>query len=80
MTKVPEEKADAIDQFLRAIAKDKSPESKSDRKADAVAWNNWWQKEGAQLTLVPGTKNQEALKNFLVVESFNQEKNPGAFC
>ena len=77
MTKVSGEKADAIDQFLRAIAKDKSPESKSDSKADAAAWNIWWQKEGGQLTLVPGTKNQEILKNFLVVESFNQEKKSG---
>ena len=77
MTKVSVEKADAIDQFLRAIAKDKSPESKSDSKADAAAWNIWWQKEGSQLTLVPGTKNQEILKNFLVVESFNQEKKSG---
>ena len=77
MTKVPAEKAEAIDQTLRAIAKDKSPESKNDSKVDAVAWNTWWQKEGTQLVLTPGLKNQEALKNFLVVESFNQEKKSG---
>jgi len=77
MTKVPAEKAEAIDQTLRAIAKDKSPESKNDSKVDAAAWNTWWQKEGTQLVLTPGFKNQEALKNFLVVESFNQEKKSG---
>ena len=77
MTKVPAEKAEAIDQTLRAIAKDKSPESKNDSKVDAAAWNTWWQKEGTQLVLTPGLKNQEALKNFLVVESFNQEKKSG---
>jgi HEAT repeat protein len=77
MTKVPAEKAEAIDQTLRAIAKDKSPESKNDSKVDAVAWNTWWQKEGTQLVLTPGAKVQEALKNFLVVESFNQEKKSG---
>lgn len=77
MTKVPAEKVEAIDQTLRAIAKDKSPESKNDSKVDAVAWNTWWQKEGTQLVLTPGLKNQEALKNFLVVESFNQEKKSG---
>jgi len=77
MTKVPAEKAEAIDQTLRAIAKEKSPESKNDSKADAAAWNTWWQKEGTQLVLTPGFKNQEALKNFLVVESFNQEKKSG---
>ena len=77
MTKVPAEKAEAIDQTLRAIAKEKSPESKNDSKVDAAAWNTWWQKEGTQLVLTPGFKNQEALKNFLVVESFNQEKKSG---
>ena len=77
MTKVPAEKAEAIDQTLRAIAKEKSPESKNDSKADAAAWNTWWQKEGTQLVLTPGLKNHEALKNFLVVESFNQEKKSG---
>jgi len=77
MTKVPAEKAEAIDQTLRAIAKDKSPESKNDSKVDAAAWNTWWQKEGTQLVLTPGLKNHEALKNFLVVESFNQEKKSG---
>jgi HEAT repeat protein len=77
ITKVPAEKTSAIDQTLRAIAKDKSPESKSDSKVDAVAWNTWWQKEGTQLVLTTETKVQEALKNFLVVESFNQEKKSG---
>jgi hypothetical protein len=77
MTKVPAEKAEAIDQTLRAIAKEKSPESKNDSKVDAAAWNTWWQKEGTQLVLTPGLKNHEALKNFLVVESFNQEKKSG---
>lgn len=77
MTKVPAEKTEAIDQTLRAIAKDKSPESKNDSKADAVAWSTWWQKEGTQIVLTPGAKTQEALKNFLVVESFNQEKKSG---
>ena len=77
MTKVPPEKAEAIDQTLRAIAKDKSPESKNDSKVDTAAWNTWWQKEGTQLVLIPGAKTQEALKNFLVVESFNQEKKSG---
>ena len=77
MTKVPAEKVEAIDQTLRAIAKDKSPESKNDSKVDAAAWNTWWQKEGTQLVLTPGLKNHEALKNFLVVESFNQEKKSG---
>ena len=77
MTKVPAEKAEAIDQTLRVIAKDKSPESKNDSKMDAAAWNTWWQKEGNQLVLTPGLKNQEALKNFLVVDSFNQEKKSG---
>lgn len=77
MTKVPAEKAEVIDQTLRAIAKDKSPESKNDSKVDAAAWNTWWQKEGTQLVLTPGAKVQEALKNFLVVESFNQEKKSG---
>ena len=57
MTKVPAEKVEAIDQTLRAIAKDKSPESKNDSKVDAVAWNTWWQKEGTQLVLTPGLKN-----------------------
>ena len=77
MTKVPAEKAETIDQTLRAIAKDKSPDSKNDSKADAAAWNTWWQKEGTQIVLTPGAKTQEALKNFLVVESFNQEKKSG---
>ena len=77
MTKVPAEKAETIDQTLRAIAKDKSPESKNDNKADAAAWNTWWLKEGTQLVLTPGAKVQDALKNFLVVESFNQEKKSG---
>ena len=77
ITKVPAEKAETIDQTLRAIAKDKSPDSKNDSKADAAAWNTWWQKEGTQLVLTPGAKTQEALKNFLVVESFNQEKKSG---
>lgn len=77
MTKVPVEKAEAIDQILREIAKDKSPESKNDTKADSAAWNIWWQKEGAQLVLNPGAKSQEPLKNFLVVESFNQDKKSG---
>ncbi len=77
MSKVPREKAETIDQFLRVIAKDKSPESKNDAKADSAAWNTWWQKEGGQLVLTPGAKNQEPLKNFLVVESFNQEKKSG---
>ena len=77
LTKVPAEKVELIDQTLRAIAKDKSPESKNDSKVDAAAWNTWWQKEGTQLVLTPGAKTQEALKNFLVVESFNQEKKSG---
>ena len=77
MTKVPGEKSEAIDQILRAIAKDKSPESKNDSKADSAAWNIWWQKEGGQLVLTPGAKSQEPLKNFLVVESFNQDKKSG---
>ena len=77
MTKIPGEKSEAIDQILRAIAKDKSPESKNDSKADSAAWNIWWQKEGGQLVLTPGAKSQEPLKNFLVVESFNQDKKSG---
>jgi hypothetical protein len=77
MTKVSAEKAETIDQTLRAIAKGKSPESKNDSKMDAAAWNTWWRKEGPQLVLTPGAKIQETLKNFLVVESFNQEKKSG---
>jgi len=77
LTKAPGEKAEAIDQILRAIAKDKSPESKNDSKADSAAWNIWWQKEGGELVLTPKEKNQDTLKNFLVVESFNQEKKSG---
>ena len=77
MTKVSAEKAETIDQTLRAIAKGKSPESKNDSKMDAAAWNTWWRKEGHQLVLTPGAKIQETLKNFLVVESFNQEKKSG---
>ena len=77
LTKIPAEKAEIIDQTLRALAKDKSPESKNDVKVDSAAWNSWWQKEGGELVLTPKEKNQDTLKNFLVVESFNQEKKSG---
>jgi HEAT repeat protein len=74
---LPPEKNDMIDQLLRAIAKEKSPESKNDIKADSEAWKSWWQKEGTNLVLSPSLNSPEMMRNFLVVESFNQEKKSG---
>lgn len=81
LSQLPQEKTEMLDQFLRTIAKEKSPDLTPDPKRNAKilvdAWNNWLKKEGAQLVLEPFSKGNQTPRNFLLVEAFSQEKKSG---